>query len=176
MSRRALKPIQLPVGVIVAIADGLIKIKGPKGELIQELHPNIQVELDEKNKSLSVLCPVPDKKHRGIHGLYYSLISNMIHGVTKSYTTGLDIIGLGYNVKSQGKNLTLQIGFSHPVNLDIPEGIKVEIINQTNPGKLSISGSDKQLVGQFAANIRKIRPPEPYQGKGIKYVNEQIKI
>ncbi len=175
MSRIAIKPIKIPSNVKVTLANGQVKVKGPKGELIQVLHPAINLDINEKDSSVKVLCPSPKKNEKGILGLFYSLISNMVIGVTDGFFKGLEIIGLGFSVKTQGKKLVLQIGFSHPVDMDIPEGIEVEIINQTNPGKLNIKGPDKQVVGQFAANIRRIRPPEPYKGKGIKYVDEQIR-
>ena len=175
MSRIARKPIKIPGKVKVTLVDGSINVKGPKGELGQKLHPAIKIELDEKEGSLKVLCPSPTKKEKGMQGLFYSLILNMVSGVINEFSKGIEIIGLGYSVKSQGKKLTLQIGFSQPVNIDIPNGIDVEITNQTNPGRLTIKGADKQLVGQFAANLRRIRPPEPYKGKGIKYVDEIIR-
>lgn len=175
MSRRAKKPIQIPENVKVKLTDGSINVKGPKGELDRELHPSIKIELNEKEGLLKVLCPSPTKKQKGMQGLFYALISNMIFGVTNEFSKGIEIIGLGYSVKSQGKKLTLQIGFSQPVNVEIPKGIEVEILNQSNPGKLNIRGTDKQLVGQFAADLRRIRPPEPYKGKGIKYIDEIIR-
>lgn len=175
MSRIAKKPIKIPGNVKITLTNGRINVKGPKGELVQELHPNINIELNEKEGLLRVLCPSFAKKQNGLQGLFYSLITNMIFGVTNEFSKGIEIIGLGYSVKSQGKKLTLQIGFSQPVNIDIPKGIEVEILNQSNPGRLNVKGADKQLVGQFAADLRGIRPPEPYKGKGIKYVDEIIR-
>ncbi len=175
MSRIAKKPIKIPDKVDFSLVDDCVKVKGPKGELSQQLHRSIKLEINDKEGLVNVLCPSPTKKERGMQGLFYSLIANMVNGVVNEYSKELEINGLGYNVKLQGEKLVLQIGFSHPVDLDIPKGIKVDIINQANPGKLSIKGADKQLVGQYAANIRKIRPPEPYKGKGIKYVDEVIR-
>lgn len=175
MSRIARKPIQIPEKVKVKLEANSVVVNGPKGVLTQELHRNVRIDLKEKEGLLSVMCPSAAKKERGLQGLFYSLISNMVVGVTNGFTKGLEINGLGYTVKTQGKKLVLQIGFSLPVTLDIPEGLEVEIVNQTNPGKLNIKGADKQMVGQFAADIRRIRPPEPYKGKGIKYVDEVIR-
>jgi large subunit ribosomal protein L6 len=175
MSRIAKKPIKIPSNIKVTLSNSSINVKGPKGELVQELHPNIRIELNEKEGLLNVLCPSFTKKQRGLQGLFYSLITNMISGVNNEFSKGIEIIGLGYSVKSQGEKLILQIGFAQPVNIDIPKGIRVEISNQSNPGRLNIKGADKQLVGQFAADLRGIRPPEPYKGKGIKYVTEVIR-
>lgn len=174
MSRLAKKPIKIPDNVKIKASDHCLSIEGPKGRLTKDLHPDIKLDINEKEHFIKVLCP-PLNKNKGIHGLYYALISNMILGVTKGFTKGLEIIGLGYNVKTQGKKLILQLGFSHPVNVDIPEGIEVEILNPTNPGKLNIKGIDKYMVGQFAANLRALQPPEPYKGKGIKYADEIIR-
>ncbi|MGR3220480.1 MAG: 50S ribosomal protein L6 [Candidatus Anammoxibacter sp.] len=175
MSRIARKPIKIPDTVKVTLINGSVNVKGPKGELVQKLHPAVEIELDDKEGLLKVLCNSPKKNEKGMQGLFYSLILNMVNGVVNQFSKGIEIIGLGYTVKSQGKKLTLQIGFNKPVNMDIPDGIEIDIISQTNPGKLNIKGADKQLVGQFAANLRHIRPPEPYKGKGIKYVDEIIR-
>lgn len=175
MSKIAKKPIKIPDGVKVTITGDNITVKGSKGELTQKLHPAIKIEYNEKEGLLLVLCPAPNRKEGGIHGLFFSLISNMILGVVNEYIKGLEINGLGYSVKTQGNKLTLLIGFSHPVDFEIPKGITIDIVNATNPGKLTIKGADKQMVGQFAANIRRIRPPEPYKGKGIKYFDEIIR-
>ena len=175
MSRIAKKPIKIVNNVKVSLVDHTVKVKGPKGELTQKLHPNVNIEINEKEGLIIVLSNAQKKSEKGLQGLFYSLISNMIIGVSDQFSKGLEIIGLGYNVKTQGKKLTLAIGFSQPVSMDIPNGLEVEIINQANPGKLNIKGADKQLVGQFAADIRRIRPPEPYKGKGIKYSDEIIR-
>lgn len=175
MSKIAKKPIKIPEKVSVSLNDDYVKVKGPKVELEQKLHRAIKLEIDEKEKFIKVQCPQPKKNEKGIQGLFYALISNMVKGVVTDFSKGLEINGLGYSVKTQGKTLILQIGFSHPVNMEIPDGIEVEIINQSNPGKLIIKGANKQLVGQFTANIRRIRPPEPYKGKGIKYTDEIIR-
>ncbi|HDY66420.1 MAG TPA: 50S ribosomal protein L6, partial [Candidatus Scalindua sp.] len=121
---------------------------------------------------MNLLCQFP---FRPFNGLIRTLLANNVHGVTNGFSKDLEIIGIGYNAKLQGKDLVLQLGFSHPVKVEIPQGIKVEIKNQTNPGRLTIMGIDKQLVGQFTANIRSLRPPEPYKGKGIKYADEIIR-
>ena len=175
MSKLAKKPIQIPDKVKVVLKDDIIKIKGPKGELEQKLYPTIKVLIDEPNSNLKVDSLATRKNEKGIQGLFFSLISNMVLGVTAGYSKEMEIIGLGYNAKVQGQKLVLQIGFNQPVNVDIPTGITVEVTNPSNPAKLIIKGIDKQLLGQFAADVRKIRPPEPYKGKGIKYADEIIK-
>ena len=175
MSKLAKKPIQIPDKVKVVLKDDIIKVNGPKGELEQKLYPTINIVIDEPNSSLRVDSLGTRKSEKGIQGLFFSLISNMIIGVTTGYSKNLEIIGLGYNAKVQGQKLILQIGFNQPVNIDIPKGITVEVTNPSNPAKLEVKGVDKQLLGQFAADIRKVRPPEPYKGKGIKYADEIIK-
>ncbi len=175
MSKLAKKPIQIPDKVKVVLKDDIIKVKGPKGELEQKLYPSIKIVFDEQNSNLKVDSLATRKNEKGIQGLFFSLISNMIFGVTTGYSKEMEIIGLGYNAKVQGTKLVLQIGFNQPVTMEIPKGLDVDVTNPSNPAKLVVKGIDKQLLGQFAANIRKIRPPEPYKGKGIKYADEIIR-
>jgi len=175
MSRIGKKPIPILEGVKVKCDNGVLTIDGPKGKMIQEVHPLMKIEVNEEAKQVLVIRPSDERKCKELHGLTRTLVANNIQGVTAGFSKSLEIIGLGYNIKMQGDGLVLQLGFSHPINVKIPEGIKVEITNQTNPGKFTISGIDKQLVGQFAANSRSLRPPEPYKGKGIRYEGEYVR-
>jgi len=143
--------------------------------MVQTFHPDIVIEYIDQDKQIVVKRSSDEKYHRALHGLTRSLISNMVLGVTKGYSKKLEIIGLGYNAKVQGKDLVLLLGYTHPVSLEIPKGIKVEVTNPTNPAKLTVSGPDKQMVGQFSAVIRGMRPPEPYKGMGVKYEDEVIR-
>ena len=175
MSRIGKQPVKVPNDVKVSINGSTVNIDGPKGKLSQTFHPDIAIEYIQQDKQIVVKRLSDEKYHKALHGLTRSLIANMVLGVTKGYSKNLEIIGLGYNAKVQGKDLVLSLGYTHPVNLEIPKGIKVEVTNPTNPGKLTISGSDKQMVGQFSAVIRGVRPPEPYKGMGVKYENEVIR-
>lgn len=175
MSRIGKKPIPILEGVKVKCDNSVLTIDGPKGKMTQEIHPLMKIEVNEEAKQVLVIRPSDERKCKELHGLTRTLVANNILGVTAGFSKSLEIIGLGYNIKPQGDGLVLQLGFSHPIDVKIPEGIKVEITNQTNPGKFTISGIDKQLVGQFAANIRRLRPPEPYKGKGVKYADEIIR-
>ena len=175
MSRIGKQPVKVPSDVKVSIIGNTVNIDGSKGKLSQTFHPDIAIEYIHQDKQIVVKRPSDEKYHRALHGLTRSLISNMVLGVTKGYSKNLEIVGLGYNAKVQGKDLVLLLGYTHPVSLQIPNGIKVEVTNQTNPAKFTVSGSDKQMVGQFSAVIRSMRPPEPYKGMGIKYENEVIR-
>ena len=175
MSRIGKKPIPIPEGVKVKCDDGAVTIEGPKGKIIQTVHSLMKVEINEEEKQVVVIRPSEERKCKELHGLTRTLLANNVHGVTSGFSKDLEIIGLGYNIKMQGEDLVLQLGFSHPIKVKIPQGINVEIKNQTNPGKFTITGIDKQKVGQFAANIRSLRPPEPYKGKGVKYADEIIR-
>ena len=170
MSRIGRKPINIPAGVDVKLADGVITVKGPKGTLTQKIHPNMDVKVEDS--VITVTRPDDNKNNRSLHGLTRTLISNMIEGVTKGYKKELDVNGVGYRVQKQGKNLVMNLGFSHQVIMSDNEGITIEV---PNPNKIIIVGIDKQKVGQFAAEVREKRPPEPYKGKGIKYVDEVIR-
>ena len=172
MSRIGRLPIAVPAGVTVTIDDNnLVTVKGPKGTLSQQINPDISVKLE--NNEIKVARPSDDKQHRAWHGLYRALIHNMVVGVTEGFSKTLEMVGTGYHAeaKDSGKKLDIAIGFSHPVILDAPENVSFETPNQTT---IVIKGINKQVVGNLAADIRAIRPPEPYLGKGIKYQGERI--
>ena len=169
MSRIGKKPIEVPKGVTISRDGDVLKVKGPKGELQQKLVSNISVEL--KENEVIVTRPDDTKQNKSLHGLTRALIQNMVTGVTATYSKTLEIVGVGYRAELKGKNLLLNIGYSHPVYIIPPAEVTIEVPNQT---QIVISGSDKQLVGQLAAKIRSIRKPEPYKGKGIKYSDEHI--
>ena len=175
MSRIGKQPVKVPNDVKVSISGNTVNIDGKKGKLSQTFHPDIAIEYVQQDKQIIVKRSSDEKYHRALHGLTRALISNMVLGVTKGYSKNLEIIGLGYNAKVQGKDLVLLLGYTHPVSLEIPKGIKVEVTNPTNPAKLTVSGTDKQMVGQFSAVIRGMRPPEPYKGMGVKYEDEVIR-
>ena len=171
MSRIGRMPITIPAGVEVNIAEGnLVTVKGPKGTLTQRLHPDMVIEQD--GNLLHVKRPSDDKAHRSLHGLTRTLLNNMIVGVHETYKKELEINGVGYRASKEGKDLVMNLGFSHPVTVSEVEGITIEV---PTPNKVVIVGCDKQQVGQFAAEVREKRPPEPYKGKGIKYVDEVIR-
>lgn len=170
MSRIGKMPIVIPAGVDVKIDGSTVTVKGPKGELTRTVHPNMTVEVE--NNEIKVSRPNDEKQNRSLHGLTRSLIANMVEGVEKGYSKELEINGVGYRAAKQGKDLVLNIGFSHNVVMPEIDGITVDV---PNPNKIIISGPDKQKVGQFAAEVREKRPPEPYKGKGIKYVDEHIR-
>ena len=168
MSRKGKMPIPVPKGVEVKISGETVAVKGPNGNLTQDVKPTCTVVLDAEQ----VLVTPNGDDNRKFQGLYRTLIDNMIIGVTKGYEKQLKMIGVGYRAAVQGNMLDLQVGLSHPSKLEIPQGIKVSVEKNT---MITIAGSDKQLVGQFAANVRAVRPPEPYQGKGIRYVDEFVR-
>lgn len=170
MSRIGRLPVKVPSGVAVSVNDHEVAVKGPKGELKLAFARPISVAVE--NGSVNVSRPDDDKHNRALHGLTRTLIANMVEGVTKGYSKNLEIQGVGYRAQLQGKKLGLQLGFSHPVVLDPPAGVDVKIEGAT---KISVSGADKQQVGQFAAQIRSVRPPEPYKGKGIRYEGERVR-
>ena len=171
MSRIGRAPIEIPAGVTVTISeDNLVKVKGPKGELSRQISPEMKVTID--NGVLTVERPSDDKMHRSLHGLSRTLINNMVVGVTEGYQKNLEIAGVGYRAQKQGKNLNLSLGFSHPVVVEPPEGITFDVPTATS---ITVSGIDKEVVGQIAAEIRSFREPEPYKGKGIKYAGEHIR-
>ena len=169
MSRIGKKIIEIPKGVTDTLNGNNVKVKGPKGELQRETHPNMKVEM--KDNLIEVKRPDDVKENRALHGLTRALIQNMIRGVNEEYKKILDIVGVGYKVEAKGANLLLNMGYSHPIYFMPPAGIKLEA---PTPTQIVISGIDKQLVGQVAAKIRSIRKPEPYKGKGIKYSDEHI--
>ena len=171
MSRIGKLPVSIPAGVTITVAaDNTVTVKGPKGELSQKISPKMIIEQDAG--VLHVKRPDDEKESRALHGLSRTLINNMVVGVTAGFSKNLDIVGVGYRVQKNGANLTLNMGYSHPVEVIAPEGITLDA---PGPNKIVVSGIDKQLVGQVAADIRKIRKPEPYKGKGIKYENEVIR-
>ncbi len=170
MSRIGRKPIAIPAGVELTVADSVVTVKGPKGTLTQKIHPNMTVSVEAG--VANVTRPNDEKENRSLHGLTRTLIANMVEGVTKGYTKELDVNGVGYRVQKQGSDLVMNLGFSHQVIMKEIPGITVEV---PNPNKILIHGADKQLVGQFAAEVREKRPPEPYKGKGIKYSTETIR-
>ena len=171
MSRIGRMPITIPAGVEVSIAEGnLVTVKGPKGTLTQKLHPDMVIE--KNGAELTVKRPSDDKAHRSLHGRTRPLLHNMVVGVHETYKKELEINGVGYRASKEGKNLVMNLGYSHPVTVSEVDGITIEV---PSPNKVVISGCDKQQVGQFAAEVREKRPPEPYKGKGIKYVDEVIR-
>ena len=171
MSRIGKSPITVPAGVKVQIDEqNAVTVTGPKGTLTQSFHPEVKVSLEDGK--LVVERPSDSKQHKALHGLTRTLVANMVTGVTQGFTKSLEINGVGYRVAKVGKNLVFQVGYSHPVEFDPPEGISFAVEGTT---KLSVSGIDKYVVGQVAAQIRGIRKPEPYKGKGIKYANEVIR-
>ena len=171
MSRIGRMPITVPAGVEVTVAEGnVVTVKGPKGTLTQKFHPNMMIEQD--GAVLHVKRPNDSKENRSLHGLTRTLLHNMVVGVHETYKKELEINGVGYRAAKEGKNLVLNIGYSHQVTVPEVEGITIEV---PAPNKVVIIGCDKQQVGQFAAEVREKRPPEPYKGKGIKYVDEVIR-
>jgi len=178
MSRIGLRPISVPSGVTVSVdeATNVVTVKGPKGELVQPISRLLTIKQEDGN--LSIERPNNLREARSQHGLARTLIANMVDGVTKGHSKQLDIVGVGYRAQLQGKNLNLAMGYSHPVNVTAPEGITFEIKadDKARTQAIIVSGIDKALVGQIAADIRKVRKPEPYKGKGIRYQGEVIKL
>ena len=170
MSRIGSAPIDLPSGVEVSIDGGVVVVKGPKGSLTQALDPRISASVEDG--VVSVTRANEERESRALHGLTRALIANMVVGVSAGYSKELQAVGVGYRGALKGSTLELQVGFSHPVQIEAPEGITFEV---PEPTKFIVSGIDKQLVGQVAANIRSVRPPEPYKGKGIRYVDEYVR-
>ena len=170
MSRIGRLPIAIPAGVDVTIDGRTVTVKGPKGELSRELHPDIAVSREDG--SIVVTRPTEQKVHKQLHGLTRTLVNNMVVGVTDGYRKGLEITGVGYRAALNGKKLTLNLGYSHPIEIDPPEGITFEV---ENPTRLAVIGIDKELVGQVAARVRATRKPEPYKGKGVRYAGEQVR-
>ena len=175
MSRIGKQPVPIPAGVQVTVEDSLVRVRGPKGRLEQAVPPGIEVRVESEPQQVVVTRQNDERQSRACHGLIRSLIANMVRGVTEGYSRALEVIGVGYNLQLQGKTLIMQIGFANPVHYSIPDGIEVEIQNASNPGRLVVRGCSKQLVGQVAAGIRAVRPPEPYQGKGVRYAGEAVR-
>lgn len=171
MSRIGVKPISIPAGVEVTIdANNTVTVKGPKGSLTQKLTSDLTIKNEEN--ILTVERPTNNKKHKSLHGLTRTLIANMVEGVTNGYEKKLELVGVGYRAQKQGNKLVLSLGFSHPVEMEDPEGITVEVPNQT---EILVKGIDKQIVGNYSAKIRSWREPEPYKGKGIRYAGEVVR-
>ncbi len=169
MSRIGRKPISVPSGVEVKLDDHVITVKGPKGTLTRELHKDMIIE--QNANEIEIKRPSEAKTHKSLHGLTRTLVANMVEGVTNGFTKELEIQGVGYRAAKQGKDLVMNLGYSHQVIMPEIEGVSIEV---PNPNKIIISGPDKQVVGQFAAVVREKRPPEPYKGKGIRYVGEYV--
>jgi large subunit ribosomal protein L6 len=170
MSRIGRMPVPVPSGVDVTIDGRRVTVKGPKGTLSRELHPDISV--NREDDSLLVSRPTEQKIHKQLHGLTRTLVNNMVTGVTTGYRKGLEITGVGYRATLVGKKLQLNLGYSHPVEIDPPEGITFEV---ETPTRLAVVGIDKELVGEIAARVRATRKPEPYKGKGVRYQGEYIR-
>lgn len=175
MSRIGKAPINLPSGITIDVSKGnLVTVKGPKGELQQQIDPDLGVGIEDG--VLTVTRPTDSKRHRSVHGLYRSLISNMVVGVTEGYKLELEVIGVGYRAENKGQLLILTVGYSHPIYFVIPEEVKVSTVSEKGKAPLVVLESiDKQLVGQVAAKIRAFRKPEPYKGKGIRFKGEEIR-
>jgi len=170
MSRIGKAPIDLPSGVEVKVQGSQVEVKGPKGTLHQDIDPHISVSVDDGVVTLD--RSDEERETRALHGLSRALINNMVVGVSEGYTKELQAVGVGYRANLQGRRLELQVGFSHPVQIEAPEGIEFEV---PEPTRIFVRGIDKQLVGQVAANVRAVRPPEPYKGKGIRYADEHVR-
>ncbi|UIR30151.1 50S ribosomal protein L6 [Priestia flexa] len=170
MSRVGKKPLELPASVTVTNENNTVTVKGPKGELTRTFHPEIEIKVEDN--VLVVTRPSDNKEHRALHGTTRSLIGNMVEGVTNGFERGLELVGVGYRAQKSGSKLVLSVGYSHPVEITPEQGIEVEVPSQT---KIVIKGIDKERVGALAANIRDVRPPEPYKGKGIRYEGEYVR-
>lgn len=170
MSRIGNKPIEIPSGVTVTIDNNTVTVKGPKGELTRTFHPDLTITQEEN--VITVTLPSDSKEHRMIHGTTRSLLANMIEGVSKGFEKSLELIGVGYRAQKQGKKLVLSVGYSHPVEFEQDDDIEFDVPSNT---KIVVKGIDKEKVGKMAANIRAVRPPEPYKGKGIRYEGEHVR-
>jgi large subunit ribosomal protein L6 len=170
MSRVGKKPIELPAGVSLTIDNGTVTVKGPKGELTRTFNPEITVVVEEN--VVTVTRPSDSKEHRALHGTTRAVIANMVEGVSNGFVRNLELIGVGYRAQKQGNKLVLNVGYSHPVEIEPEAGLEIEVPANT---KITIKGTDKERVGALAANIRDVRPPEPYKGKGIRYEGEFVR-
>jgi len=164
-------PIPVPQGVTVDIQKNTVRVKGPKGEMVRTFDPDMQIELEDN--TVFVRRPTDQRRHRALHGLTRALLNNMVTGVSQGFVRRLQIEGVGYRAELQGKNLVLNVGYSHPVVMEPPDGISFEV--EKGYRWLNVSGIDKELVGEMAARIRRVRPPEPYKGKGIRYEGEYVR-
>ncbi|WP_332632888.1 50S ribosomal protein L6 [Halalkalibacter flavus] len=170
MSRIGKKPVEVPSGVTITLDGTLLTVKGPKGELKRNLHEDMKINIEENQ--VTVERPSDNKEHRALHGTTRSLINNMVEGVTKGFERSLELVGVGYRATKSGQKLVLNVGYSHPVEIVPEEGIEVEVPSNT---KVTVKGIDKERVGALASNIRSVRLPEPYKGKGIRYEGEYIR-
>ncbi len=174
MSRIGKSPVNIPAGVSVTVKDNLVTVKGTKGELEQAIHPDIHVEV--KDGEVQLTRPSDDKNHRALHGLYRSLINNMVIGVSEGYQKKMELVGVGYRATSTGQVLELSLGYSHAIHMQLPKEIKVEAVTdrKSNP-IITLESIDKQLLGQVCAKIRELRKPEPYKGKGVRFKGEVVR-
>jgi large subunit ribosomal protein L6 len=170
MSRIGKKPVTVPKGVTLQLQDHTVAVKGPKGELRRTLHEEMELTLDKDQ--FTVARPSDEQKHKALHGLTRTLVQNMVDGVSKGFIKSLEIQGVGYKAEAKPYGVNLIVGYSHPVKYEAPKGIKISVDNNT---MVKVEGADKELVGQVAAELRAVRPPEPYKGKGIRYVGEQVR-
>jgi large subunit ribosomal protein L6 len=170
MSRIGKKPIEIPNGVTVTVDKNHVTVKGPKGELSRTFNPDITIQVE--GNVVTVTRPSDEKEHRALHGTTRAVIANMVEGVSKGYEKSLELIGVGYRAQKQGKKLILNVGYSHPVEIEPEAGLEIEVPANT---KIIVKGADKERVGALAANIRGVRPPEPYKGKGIRYEGEYVR-
>ncbi len=170
MSRIGKKPVAIPQGVSVSVTDHTVSVKGPRGELVRRLHPDMAVAVS--GDEVTVARPSDENRHKALHGLTRTLVQNMVDGVSKGYLKTLEIQGVGYKAETKPYGVNLIVGLSHQVKYEAPKGIRISVENNT---VVKIEGPDKELVGQVAAEIRQVRPPEPYKGKGIRYQGEQIR-
>jgi large subunit ribosomal protein L6 len=170
MSRIGKKPVVIPKGVTAQVQGNTVAIKGPRGELRRSLHPEMKVAL--ANDQVTVARPSDEKRHKALHGLTRTLVQNMVEGVSKGFSKTLEIQGVGYKAEAKPYGVNLIVGYSHPVKYEAPKGIKISVDNNVI---VKIDGADKELVGQVAAELRAVRPPEPYKGKGIRYQGEQVR-
>jgi large subunit ribosomal protein L6 len=170
MSRIGRKPVTVPKGVTLQVQGNTVAVKGPRGELRRTLHPEMEVALADDQ--FTVTRPSDEKRHKALHGLTRTLVQNMVEGVSKGFAKSLEIQGVGYKAEAKPYGVNLIVGYSHPVKYEAPKGIKITVDNNT---MVKIEGADKELVGQVAAELRSVRPPEPYKGKGIRYVGEQVR-
>ncbi|MHC4561933.1 MAG: 50S ribosomal protein L6 [Planctomycetota bacterium] len=180
MSRIGKRPIAILDGVSVTVADRTVSVEGPKGKLSWTHRPELTVAVDADAKTITVTRQDDERLSRSLHGLTRSLIANMVEGCSKGFAKALEVYGVGYGVQAQGNQIALTVGYSHPVQMEIPAGVTVDIQTpqargDTEPAKFSVSGPDKQVVGEFAARLRKSRPPEPYKGKGVRYAGEYVR-
>lgn len=170
MSRIGKKPIEIPAGVTITIDNGHVTVKGPKGELNRSFNPDIEIKMEEN--VINVSRPSDSKEYRALHGTTRAVLSNMVEGVSKGFERTLELIGVGYRAQKQGNKLVLNVGYSHPVEFTAEPGLEIEVPSNT---KVIVKGTDKERVGALAANIRGVRPPEPYKGKGIRYEGEFVR-